>query len=170
MRKKRFATIILVYVSIVLNIFGQKESQTNRINEIDQQLWKEVSRSVREGDFEGYKATCHENAILVVTTGQVKESYPISKALDRWKQGFINTKEGKQFDRVEFRFSQRIGDENTAHETGMFYFNSKDKNGKSISDGYIHFEALLIKEGQRWKILMEYQKKRGTIEEWESLK
>jgi len=151
-------------------IVGQTDVQNLRTAEIDRQLWKEVSRSVQEGDFEGYSATNHENAVLVTTTGNNKESYSISKALSRWKEGFINTKKGRQFDKVEFRFSQRIGDETTGHETGMFHFSSYDSSGKQLSDGYIHFEALLIKENNRWKILMEYQKMQGTLADWEALK
>jgi hypothetical protein len=145
-------------------------SDSQRKAEIDRSFWAEVSRAVKEGDFEGYKATCHENAILVTTSGKNKQSYPMTSALARWKQGFTNTKEGKQMDNVSFRFSQRIGDETTAHEIGIFYFTSRDNQGKLISEGYTHLEALLVKQNGIWQILMEYQKANATKEEWEALK
>jgi serine-type D-Ala-D-Ala carboxypeptidase/endopeptidase len=141
-----------------------------RIAEIDKTFWAEVSRAVKEGDFEGYKATCHENAVLVTTSGKNKESYPMTAALARWKQGFTNTKDGKQMDNVSFRFSQRIGDEKTAHETGIFYFRSHDPQGKLLSEGYTHMEALLVKYNGKWQILMEYQKAKATKEDWDALK
>ena len=90
-----------------------------RLAELDA-YWAQVSRAVREGDFEGYKATCHEEGVLV--SGSSQTSYPLSKALARWKQDFVDTKAGKIKANVEFRFSQRIGDETTAHETGIFRY------------------------------------------------
>lgn len=141
-----------------------------RIAEIDRTYWTEISRTVKEGDFEGYKATCHENAVLVATAGKNKRSEPMTVALARWKQGFMDTKQGKQMDNVQFRFSQRVGGENTAHETGIFYFTSHDATGKLLSESYTHLEALLVKQGDRWVCMMEYQKAAATKAEWDALK
>lgn len=94
---------------------------------------------------------------------------PITKALASWKQGFNDTKMGKTEDSVEFRFSQRIGDETTAHETGIFIFKSNDSNGKVITKKFIHFEMLLVKRNNAWQALMEYQKSEATEEAWELL-
>ena len=49
-----------------------------RIAELDD-YWAEVSRCVKEGDFEGYKATCHKDGVLV--SGKKNTAYPLSKAL-----------------------------------------------------------------------------------------
>jgi hypothetical protein len=136
-----------------------------RLAELDA-YWAEVSRSIREGDFEGYKATCHPKGVLV--SGKSQSSYLLTKALAGWKQGIMDTKTGKIKASVTFRFSQRFGDETTAHETGMFLYSSVDTNGKA-SQSYIHFEALLVKE-DAWRILMEYQKSTATKEDWEKLK
>ena len=128
--------------------------------------WAEASRTVREGDFEGYAATYHEDAVLV--NGMNGDSYPISQALSGWKEGFDLTVSGKQTSDVEFRFSQRLSDANTAHETGIFHYTAKDSTGVD-SGYYIHFEGLLfMKNG--WKMMMEYQKSPATLEEWEALK
>jgi hypothetical protein len=127
--------------------------------------WAEVSRTVREGDFEGYKATCHGEGVLV--SGIKKTSQPLAKALERWEQDFVDTKAGKVKGNVEFRFSQRLGDETTAHETGIFRYTSVTADGQ-ITTEYIHFEVLLVKRGS-WKTLMEYQKAKATREEWEAL-
>ncbi len=146
------------------------DADSLRKAEIDKTFWNEVSRAVKKGDFEGYKATCHENAVLVTTSGKNKQSYPMTTALAGWKQGFVDTKDGKQFDQVEFRFSQRIGDETTAHETGIFYFTSHDSQGKLLRGGYTHLEALLVKNNGLRQILMEYQKAKATKAEWDALK
>lgn len=127
--------------------------------------WTEVSRTVREGDFEGYKATCHGEGVLV--SGIKKTSQPLANALERWQQDFVDTKAGKLKANVEFRFSQRLGDETTAHETGIFRYTSVAADGQ-IKTEYIHFEVLLMKR-DGWKTLMEYQKSKATREEWEAL-
>ena len=136
-----------------------------RIKELDA-YWAEVSRSVREGDFQGYKATCHEEGVLV--SGTNNSSYPLSDALARWKKDFTATKEGKIKASVEFRFSQRIGDTTTAHETGIFLYSSGDP-GENSKDEYIHFQALLVKRKGSWKIMMEYQKSKASQAEWDEL-
>ena len=162
--------ICLAMFLFATQTFGQTPTDQVRIAEIDKTFWAQISRTVKEGDFEGYKATCHENAVLVTTSGKNKQSYPMTTALARWKQGFIDTKDGKQFDNVQFRFSQRIGDETTAHEIGIFYFTSRDSQGKLLSEGYTHLEALLVKQNGLWLILMEYQKAKAKKDEWDALK
>ncbi|NUQ24082.1 MAG: hypothetical protein HUU34_09020 [Saprospiraceae bacterium] len=167
---KKILPFCLVTFLFALQTLAQTPADLQRIAEIDSTYWAEISRTVKEGDFEGYKATCHENAVLVTTAGKNKRSEPMTVALTRWKQGFMDTKEGKQLDNVQFRFSQRIGGETTAHETGIFYFSSHDSTGKLLSESYTHLEALLVKQGNRWVCLMEFQKAAATKAEWDALK
>jgi hypothetical protein len=127
-------------------------------------FWAELSRTVVEGDFEGYSATYHPDAVLV--SGLARTSYPISQALGEWKQGFDDTKAGRIEAAVEFRFTQRISDATTAHETGIFHYSAVDTDGQG-SEQYVHFEALLVNRGG-WKMVMEYQKTMATLEEWEA--
>ena len=63
---------------------------------------------------------------------------------------------------------QRLGDETTAHESGIFRYTATGADGKNIRKSYIHFEALLLKR-DGWKIMMEYQKFEATVEEWNAL-
>ncbi len=165
-----FLPIILLTCLVTKKVNSQTNPDSQRITEIDNSYWTEISRSVKEGDYKGYAATCHPNAVLVTTTIEKKRTEPMTSALARWKQGFINTKEGKQLDQVHFRFSQRIGDATTAHETGIFYFTSHNSAGKLVSESYTHLEALLVKSGDRWLCLMEFQKAKATKAEWDALK
>lgn len=137
-----------------------------RLKELDA-YWAEVSRSVNEGDFEAYTATCHEKAVLV--SGTKKVSYPLAQALARWKQEFDDTKSGKMEASVEFRFANRYGDATTAYESGMFLYTQKLAGGEAKPE-YIGLEALLVKEGDDWKIIMEYQKEVLSKAEWDALK
>ena len=161
-----FATIVITVLAFVAGAESARAAEDEvRLGELDA-FWAEVSRAVREGDFEGYKATCHEAGVLV--SGSSQTSHPLSEALARWKQGFGDTKAGKIKANVEFRFSQRLGDGTTAHETGIFCYSTVDSEGKR-KDQYIHFEGLLVKNG-KWKTLMEYQKSKATLKDWKSLR
>lgn len=125
-------------------------------------FWAEMSRTVEEGDFDGYASLYHDDAILV--SGLAGTSYPISQALEGWRQGFLDTRAGAMKARVEFRFTRRLSDDTTAHETGIFHYETVDADGNR-SGQYIHFEALLTRK-EVWKLMMEYQKAVATPEEW----
>ena len=158
----------LVGIPLIMSLIATSapaDEASDRLAELDA-YWAEVSRSVKEGDFKAYAAGCHPEAVLV--TGTKKTSYPLGKALARWKKEFDDTKDGTRDSSVTFRFSQRLGDETTAHETGIFLYSFKQGDGE-IQNEYVHLEALLVKKGDEWKILMEYQKAPATEAEWKAL-
>ncbi len=136
-----------------------------RLAELDA-YWAKVSRAVNTGDFEAYQATCHDEGVLVGGTKQY--SQPLATALARWKKDFGDTREGRVKAEVTFRFSRRLGDATTAHETGIFRFISQ-ATGEPPKVEYIHLEGLLVKKQDGWKILMEYQKGPATEAEWQAL-
>jgi ketosteroid isomerase-like protein len=128
--------------------------------------WAEVARTVQAGDFEGYSALYHEDAVLV--SNFTNNSYPIAGALAEWEQGFIDTRSGASKARVRFRFSQRLNDRTTAHETGIFNYRFESASGE-VADQYVHFQALLVKK-DGWRMVMEYQQSAATTDEWEALR
>jgi len=148
---------------MILFLFNGVQDPTSELD----QFWKEASRTVQEGDFKGYADTFHPDAVLV--NGISGNSYPISDALDGWKQGFEDTKAGKMKASVEFRFSERFHSETTAYETGIFKYSSQN-NGEEQSTVYIHLEALLTKASGEWQLLMEHQVSVATEDEWNSIK
>jgi uncharacterized protein (TIGR02246 family) len=131
------------------------------IAELDS-YWAEATRTVEEGDFAGYASLYHPDAVLVM---QGRGSVPIQEALDGWKQLFLDTQEGDAAADVEFRFTERLNDATTAHETGIFRYVFEPQNGEP-SVSLVHFEALLVKRDGRWLMLMEYQQDPATEEEW----
>ena len=135
------------------------------VGELDE-YWNRVSKAVRTGDLEAYRATCHQDGVLI--SGKAKKSELLSQALIRWGKEFAETKAGKMQADVKFRFSGRIAGEDTAHERGIFLYPSK-KKGEEWKKDYVHFEALLVKKNGEWKILMEFQKSSATQKEWESM-
>jgi ketosteroid isomerase-like protein len=128
--------------------------------------WAEVSRTVETGDFEAYAALYHADAVIV--SNFTTDSHPIENALEGWEQGFIDTKAGRTKASVSFRFSQRLNDGVTAHETGIFNYRFEAASGQ-VTDQYVHFEGLLVKK-DGWKMMMEYQKSPASVEEWNALR
>lgn len=172
MRKTIYFSFLFFLIFSITNkgICQNKTTQDSiRISEIDQTYWNEIARTVNTGDFKGYEALCDKNAVLVVSIGNNKRSEPMTVALEHWKQGFLDTKNGKTKDTVSFRFSQRIGSATTAHETGIFCFISTNNTNQKTTKQYIHFEALLVKNNEKWQVVMEYQKSLATVDEWEAL-
>ncbi len=134
------------------------------IEELDA-YWGRVSAAVKEGDFEGYQATCHPDGVLI--SGEKETIVPLSDALKKWKVEFDDTKAGKMSASVDFRFSKRIAQGNLAHETGIFRYQATADGKTTIA--YVYLDALLVKK-DRWLITMEHQKGRATKAEWDALK
>ena len=154
----RLSITPLILFSLLVFPSSKKESVDD--------FWAEVSRVVAEGDFEGYSATYHSDAILV--NGMSETSYPISNALAGWKQGFDDTKAGKMKAGVDFKFSERLHSETTAHDTGIFKYFWQNE-GEEMQYILIHFQGLLIKASGEWKMMMEYQISHATEEEWDAM-
>ena len=163
--KLSFLNALIAPIALFAAPFATAANDAARLAELDR-FWNAVSQSVKDGDFAAYQATCHPDAVPV--SEKLKTSQPMTQALERWKPGFAETKAGRAKASVEFRFSQRLGDATTAHETGIFLYSFTDAQGQSKKD-YVRFEALLIKR-DGWKTLMEYQKSPATPEDWAALK
>lgn len=177
MNKKIFLFLLLSTVCIQVAsastefdyTFNQIHKDSSRIAELDR-YWARLNKTVMKGDFEGYKNCFHKEAVIVFASGEYKTSVSIASALEFWREGFKNTKEGKIKVNVDFRFSQRIGNENTAHETGIFTYTSTDNATNTSETFIIPFEMLLVKRNNKWYGMMEYQKPYATQEEWDALK
>ena len=136
-----------------------------RIKELDA-YWDELERCVGEGDWQGFLKTVHPEAILV--SGVRNMTMPMTKVMVKWKKEFDDTKAGKIKASVVFRFNKRLGDDKTAHETGMFLYKQTNAEGKKIAE-YINFKGLLIKKNGVWVIMMENQEGKGSKEDWDKL-
>jgi hypothetical protein len=136
-----------------------------RLRELDA-FWATLSKAVNTGDFETFKKTAHPSAVLI--SGRRGRSEPLANALVRWRNDFTNTREGLVPAEAAFRWDKRFGDFTTAYETGILRFISQPK-GEERKVEYIHFDAALVKEGEHWQILTEYQKGLATEAEWNAL-
>lgn len=131
--------------------------------------WASVSSYLAAGDFEGLVTTYHPDAVLV--SESLGTSYPITRALKRWKPGILDTKAGKAISKTEFRITQRLFSETTSHEKGIVHMRygpiGGDADEDDLVDAYVHIEGLLLKSGE-WTMVMEYQKHPATQAEWDA--
>ncbi|SMG21618.1 YybH family protein [Arenibacter troitsensis] len=153
------AGIKVVFIGLLFscNVFAQ-----DRITELNA-YWNVVKENVEAGDVAGYGATFHEDGILVSDRGKV--CYSLREALEQWRNGLEKTNKGITKVNLDFRFSERTGDNTTAFERGIFRHNLLDEHGER-TERFIHFDALLIKKNGKWQIMLEHQKLPATKEEW----
>jgi len=128
-------------------------------------FWKELACTVAAGNFAAYSNHYHEDAVYVSALSG--ECHPIKQALLGWQDGFAETRAGRRSTNVQFRFTQRLHNADTAHVTGIFCYTSHEglENPVVLC---VHFEALLVRKND-WKILMEYQKESATEAQWAQL-
>ncbi len=129
-------------------------------------FWAEVVRTVEEGDYEGLAATYREEGVLVSESSN--SAVPIVEALARWRSGLEETREGRTTVTLGFRFTQRIHGESVAHDTGIFRHAARQGDGEPLTR-YVHFQGLLAREAEGWKMIMEYQLGPATEEDWNAL-
>jgi ketosteroid isomerase-like protein len=144
-------------------LFGPAPRISGQVTAELDAFWTEVSRTVESGDFSGYAATYHPDAVVIFGDA----TQPISEALAGWEAGFDDTRTGLLEASVAFRFSQRRNDASTAHETGIFRYSAFSPSDDG-SVQYVHFEALLVKKGG-WMMMMEFQRGPATEAEWAAL-
>ena len=150
-----------------LIVLGPQElnSQTNEELEIDR-VWTELILSVKKGDFSRYKTFYHEDAVLISQTNQTTTT--IKDAFVRWEEGFRQTRSGKVKTNLEVRFKKRLADKKTLFEEGMLKYWTTDSEGND-NISYLEFEAVWIKRGKEWLMIMENQKSFLDEIEWNKL-
>ena len=153
--------ILLLFISF----FQVLNSQPNEEMEIDR-AWSELILSVKKGDFSKYKTFYHEDAVLISQSNQTTAT--IKDAFVRWEEGFRLTRSGKIKTNLEVRFKKRLSNEKTFFEEGVLKYWTVDSQGnKNVS--YLAFEALWIKRGEEWLMIMENQKFFLDEIEWNKL-
>ena len=157
-----------ILLSLCLLTYGLQTQET-QLNALDS-YWKNMSQTVTDGNFDGYAAAYHPDAVVVFATATPKRSVSIAEAMTDWKQGFDDTKNKQQTSQVNFRFSERIIGTNTAHETGIFHYTARHKDGRELANVYVHFEMLLVYKNGKWLGLMELQRSLTDEKAWKELK
>ena len=132
--------------------------------EIDAKVWAVVSAAVARDDIAALGRTYHAAAVLVTNAG----TRPIAAAIDGWGKDMVTAKKAGTRATVAFRFSKRQDDADTAFESGIFRYATTTKAGV-VKVGYTRFEALLVRSGGQWLMLMEHQLDAAPETAWNEL-
>ena len=127
-------------------------------------LWARVAESVATGDPDLYLSTYHPDAIFVSERRGITRT--IAEDVEANRVAWDDTREGRARRSVEFRFTQRLHSESSAHEVGIFRYSSTEADG-STRVVLIHFEAALVRKDGVWLQLLELQTSDATEGEWE---
>jgi len=133
-------------------------------NEIDSTVWEVISATVAANDIERMAATYHPDAVLVSPKGTVS----IAEQLVKWGEGMERIKLEGRSASVSFRFASRQDNAETAFERGMFRYAETDQHGVE-QPRFVPFEALLVKKGGRWLMVMERQLEATDESAWNAL-
>ena len=131
---------------------------------IDAEVWAPVAASVVHDDIEAMGRAYHPDAVLVTNDG----TRPISQALAGWGKDMVTNKAQGIHATVEFRFTKRQDDPETAFEAGVFKYTVIDRSGVS-TPRYRQLEALLVKRQGKWRMVMERQLDAVTEATWNAL-
>jgi len=131
---------------------------------IDADVWAPIAASVVHDDIAAMGRTYHPDAVLVSSTG----TRSIATALAGWGKDMVANKAKGIRATVEFRFTKRQDDAETAFETGVFKYTVTDKAGVS-TPSYRRLEALLVKREGKWRIVMERQLEAVTEATWNAM-
>ena len=159
----RRAIIPLLFVLLAFVPFSA-DAQVNP--EIDE-LWARVAQSVATGDPDLYMSTYHPDAIFVSQRRGITRT--IVEDVEANREVWAETADGRAVRSVEFRFTERLHNENSAHETGIFRYASTEADGVERAV-LIHFQAALVRKDGEWLQLLELQTTDATEAEWEAVR
>ena len=131
---------------------------------IDADVWAPIAASVVHDDIAAMGRTYHPDAVLVSNDG----TRSIASALAGWGKDMVANKAKGTRATVEFRFTKRQDDAETAFETGVFKYTVIDKAGVS-TPSYRRLEALLVKRQGKWRIVMERQLDAVSEASWNAI-
>ena len=134
------------------------------VTELDD-LWARVAQSVATGDPDLYLSTYHPDAIFVSARRGITRT--VAEDVEANRAAWDDTREGAARRSVQFRFTERLHSQTSAHEVGIFRYASTEADG-STRVVLIHFEAALVKKDGVWLQLLELQTSDAAEAEWEA--
>lgn len=135
-----------------------KPANPDTLKAIDQDVWLPFIQAFSEGNADAYIGLHSKH--LIRPMGDAKRIEPY----DKWSAGtrgmfksFADrgTKVG-----IDFRFLERIANDDTASERGIFEFSLTNPKGET-QKSYGKFHVILRKDEGKWKILMDYDSSEG---------
>ncbi|GGI56650.1 hypothetical protein GCM10011444_09590 [Winogradskyella haliclonae] len=104
-------------------------------------------------------ANIHSEKLIRISGGNRITDY--KTYINNYKATFDRARENKTSNTIALRFFERISNDSTASERGVYKL-TRIENGKSPKSYYGQFHVIFIKENNTWKILMDYDSSEGN--------
>lgn len=141
------ATLILTFLFSAFPVF----SQNNPLLEINK-TWHKFEQSFESLDADLF-ASIHLKDLVRVAGGNVVIDY--DNYLENYRQRFKQNKENGISLKIELRFLERVYNEDTSSERGIYKMTRSTTEGDPVNF-YGKFHVIMRKVGSEWKILMDY--------------
>jgi len=142
-------------VFLFLFLFGfsiTANSQTNNnLVEINK-VWDQFCLAFESLDY-NLMANIHSKKLVRIDGGRNIIDY--ENYIKNYKTRFQETKSKKETKEISLRFFERISNDSTASERGIYQL-TNNKNTSKEKTYYGQFHVILIKENGIWKILIDY--------------
>ena len=151
----------LLSVVVLLLLSVKSHSQDPEIlQEINEQVWHNFTKAFETSNVDLFGSIHSQNLIRVAGDSKIIKYWP--EYIDGYKSNWKNPSAKRT---INFRFIERIHNDQTASERGIYQLkvNIGTENEKSY---YGKFHVILLKENNQWKLLLDYDSSEsGTINE-----
>lgn len=157
----------LLSLAAVAQTPAPKPANPEILKAIDQDIWLPFIKAYTEGKADDYIALHSKNLIRPMGDSRRIDPY------DKWAAGtrgmFKSFAERGTKVAIDFRFLERIANDDTASERGIYEFSLTNAKGET-QKYYGKFHVILKKEAGRWTILMDYDSSEGRTINAEAFK
>ncbi len=139
------------------------QTNTDYLKEINRDIWLPFAEAYRTFDAEMYKSIHSKDFIRGEGNSKSLQNY--EQYFGKSAESFKKSKEAGNQSQIQFRFLERFANAEFASERGIYYYYSKNKEGKERK-GYGKFHVFMRKIGGSWKIIVDYDSnENNTIDE-----
>ncbi len=149
----------LLIFTVFLSLFTlQGHSQSFKNLKDINKTWEKFYKAFDSLDYT-LMADIHSEKLIRISGGNRITDY--KTYINNYKATFDRAKENKTSNTISLRFFERISNDSTASERGVYKL-TRIENGKAPKSYYGQFHVIFIKENNTWKILMDYDSSEGN--------
>ena len=142
----------LIFLSVLLILVALGNAQTKENFEHINKTWAKFYKAFETLDYR-LMAQIHSKDLVRISGG--KRILDYQTYIDNYKIGFKNKKENNQTNTISLRFLERINNDTTASERGIYRLKIID-DSKNERDYYGKFHVIFKKIDNQWIITMDY--------------
>ncbi|GLX78603.1 hypothetical protein tinsulaeT_19430 [Thalassotalea insulae] len=158
MLRQFMLTVFAIMSLSATSAYGVESYQTDT-------MYRALIKSVDVNDFDLMAAQYHRDAVLV----SKKKTELISQSFKRWRADGKKIAQSGGKAELRMRFNNRVINDDSAYETGIYHYRKLDKNGKVTFEYYMSFADLNVKVNGNWQIIMERNVEKSTEAEFNTL-